>query len=759
MKRYGIAVWTVGLVAAGLAAPRQLASAEPPRVPPPRVPPSPSEFHAVRLDGSSIRLDGIPDEPIWQQGTAITGLTSYDPVEGGAPVGQMTAWVFYDASALYVAARIDLPPGILRGRLAARERWNNDDLFELMLDPFLDRRTGYDFAINPFNVQIDYTIVDDEFSSAWDGVWDSAVARDDHGFSLEYRIPFRTLRFSSAEVQDWGIGLGFFSGFKKQFDKWPAISTDRGTLFQQLGVMRGITGIQPSHNLDVVPTVTTGYGGGLDPSGRFAWDKPTLFRARDPALIDVGIDARYALSSAANINVALNPDFSQVEADADQLVYNLRFPILLDEKRSFFLEGVSIFSTPVPLLYTRSIVDPIAGLKLSGRDDHWSFGLLSAYDQLPVGSRLTEATRRSGFEDASDKDAVNTIGRVSYDLGPASHVGVFVADKRLIDRGTGSITAHNEFAAADAILTIADIYTLIGQVTGSYLQHDAIAAALPGEMPSAADSYAGLSYSLTARRHDKHLLLELHSDYESNGFRAETGPMTRVDIMPSSLTTAYRINTGSDLLPVIAPELTLSTIHDARSHDLLDDTVRPALEARLGGNTDLALFYSHGQETFNHERFRGIDLVGTKISTYPWNFLSAALDLQAGDQINYDPADPFLGTAVQGSLDVMVKPLRNAEIELRYTKSRLFRPGGALRADVDLYYSKISATFTTQLSLRVITQLDTFLDQLSNSVLLAYQIHPGTEGYLGYQELDLVGDSSHPIDRRAFLKLSYRWQL
>ncbi len=716
------------------------------------VEPSVDDFRAVRLEGGSIRLDGVPDEAVWQQAAFISGLTSFDPVEGEAPVGQLSAWIFYDADALYVAARIELPPGAMRGRLASRERWNNDDLFELMIDPFLDRRTGYDFTVNPYGVQLDWTIVDDDWSSAWDGVWDSATKRYADGFSVEMRIPFRTLRFSGAAVQDWGIGLGFFSGMKKQYDKWPAMSTDRGTVFAQLGVMRGISGVRPSKNLDVIPTLMTGYGG-ADADGDFAWDDPVLMRARDPGLFDLGLDVRYGITSATNLNLTLNPDFSQVEADADQLEYNLRFPVFLEEKRPFFLEGVSTFQTPVSLLYTRSIVDPIAGLKLSGREGAWSFGLLSAYDQLPLGSRLAEPRRLSGFEDLAGKDAVNTIGRVTFDLGSGSRVGVFVADKTLRDRKSGDYAARNDVVAADAVLTFADIYTLIAQVAGSYVDHAGM-----DETGTGGDAFSGLFYNVTARRRDKNLFLELRSEYYSDGFRAETSPITRVNIIPSGAAASYRFYTGADALPYVEPSVEGSTVHEPSSSDLLDYTIKPKLAARLGENTDLTVFYSRGQETFV-ERFDGIDVGGADVTTHPWNALSASLQLQAGDQINYDPMDPFLGRAVQGSVGATIKPMDNAEIDLKYTKSRLWRPDGELEADVDLYYAKLSISFTTRLSLRLISQLDTYEDALRNSALFAYQVYPGTEAYLGYQESDLVAGDTRPLDRRVFLKMSYRWQL
>jgi hypothetical protein len=719
--------------------------------------PSPSDFRAVRLDGASVHLDGVPDEDVWQQASVITGLTSFDPIEGEAPAGTLRARIFYDDHALYVAARIELPPGAMRGRLASRERWNNDDLFELMIDPFLDRRTGYDFTVNPYGVQLDWTIVDDDWSSAWDGVWDSATQRYDDGFSVEMRIPFRTLRFSGKTLQDWGIGIGFYSGMKKQYDKWPAMSADRGTVFAQLGVMRGISGVQPSHNLELLPTLMTGHGG-ADTDGDFTWDDPTLMRARDPGLVDIGLDVRYGITSATNLNLTLNPDFSQVEADPDQLEYNLRFPLFLAEKRPFFLEGIGIFATPVPLLYTRSIVDPIAGLKLSGRDGAWSFGLLSAYDQLPLGSQLAESGRRSGFEELTGKDAVNTIGRASFDLGGGSRVGLFIADKALRARDTGGYAGRNDVVAGDAVLTFADIYTIIAQLASSYT--DRPAADAPGMNGEAlnGDAFSGLFYRLTARRRDKNLLLELRSEYYSDGFRAETSPLTRVNVIPSGAVGTYRFYTGAEAVPFVEPGVTLSSVHAPSSFALLDYAIAPSVATRLGKNTDLSLSYSRGQETFVN-RFAGIDVVGAELTTYPWNFLAASMELQVGDQINYDSMDPFLGSAVQGSVGAMVNPIKNAELELKYTKSRLSRPDGTRAADVDLYYGKLSVSFTTRLSLRLISQLDTYKDKLLNSALFSYQLYPGTEAYLGYQESDVVVGDARPLDRRAFLKLSYRWQL
>lgn len=710
-------------------------------------PSSSPDVPAVRVEDAAIRLDGTLDEPAWQRASVITGTTSFEPAGGAPAASQLRALVFYDGRSLYVGARITTPPNRLRGRLAPREQWDNDDLLEVMIDPYLDRRTGYAFTVNPYGVQLDWTIDDDDWSSAWDGVWDASTQRHLDGFTVEMRIPFRTLRFAPAAALDWGFGLGVYSGVAQQYDKWPPMSRDRGAAIAQLGTLRGLTGLHRSYNVDVIPTLTTGYGGSAE-SGTFTWDDPLIARTREPGIIDAGLDVAWGVTSGTRLNLTVNPDFSQIEADAEQLEYNLRFPIVLEEKRGFFLEGVGVFATPVSLLYTRSIVDPIAGLKVSGRTGAWSYGMLSTYDQLPLASQLVEPTRPSGFEDLSQRDAVDTIARVALGLdGGGSRIGLFVADKSLRDRTTGQFTAHNEVIAADASLAFREIYFASAQAGVSHIggEHD----------------FNGLFYALRAKRHSTSLLLDLRTDYYSEGFRAETSALTRSNIVPSTLEASYRYFTGSEAVTYLDAGAVLASVQDAETLDLLDGSIKPTIGVHIGDNTDLSAYYSRGQETYVRE-FTGIDQAGAELTTYPVNALALSAKLFGGDQINYDPEDLYLGTTLRGDLRATLVPLYYLQLQLGYTKSYLWRDTGDLDADVDLYYGKLGLSLSNRWSLRLISQLDTDEDVLRNSALLSYVVHPGTELYLGYQENDagVAGTGAvRPLDRRMFLKASYRWQL
>jgi hypothetical protein len=524
------------------------------------------------------------------------------------------------------------------------------------------------------------------------------------------------------------------------------MSADRGVVVAQLATFRGLSGIEPPGKLDLISTLVGGYGGAADSTGAFTWDDPVVVRTRRPGLIDPGLDLRYGITSATNLNLTINPDFSQVEADVDQLEYNLRFPVFLEEKRSFFLEGFSFFATPVPLLYTRSIVDPIAGGKLSGREGRWAFGVLSAWDQLPLSSQLAEPARLSGFEDLSGKDAINTVVRISREFGAGSRVGLFVADKSLRDIERGTFDGRNDVAAADATLVLGKIYTLSAQLTGAFV-----------DPVGDGDPFTGVLYSVAARRRDQNVTVDLQSQYISKGFRAETSPITRANVVLSSAKASYRHVTTSDLLPYLEPGVSFASAHEQESLDLLDYAVGPTFATRLGANAELSLFYRHGQETFVR-RFAGIDLAGAMLLASPSRFLSLSAEVQAGNQINYNPDDLFLGDTLLGRFSASVRPTTRSELELRYTKSLLWRPGGERTANVDLYYGKLSLSFTMRLAVRLTSQLDTYDDTLRNSALISYLIYPGTEAYLGYQETNIVTDGTTALDRRVFLKLSYHLQ-
>jgi hypothetical protein len=532
------------------------------------------------------------------------------------------------------------------------------------------------------------------------------------------------------------------------------VTKDLGPPLAQTGTLKDLRGLASGYNVDILPSAVLRYGGRAEKEQAFTWDKPNLLGVGQPGLLEPGLDLRYGLSPGMVANLTLNPDFSQVEADSDQLDYNLRFPLFLAERRPFFLEGLDIFETPIPLLYTRAINDAAAGLKLTGKEGRVIVGVLSGWDVDPAPSRLRAGNglvngvpAALGFANPTGHDALTTVGRIGLDM-QGLQVGLFLADKRLLERTSLRSTASHDIASLDTRLRFADVYSVTGQVAFSRTQETDREALLGG------------LYLLNVRREDRRLLVEAQGAYHGPGFRAETSALSRVNHAPMHLRTAYKFETGGTWVMYVQPELTTALVQDATTFERLDWSLRPAVTLQLAGNTLLTTGYNHGGE-----RFAGIDfperLAFLNVDTAPLGWLSASLRLQGGHRINYDALDAFLGRATDTSLTVTLRPSTASQLELGYIKSLFWRPGqeGLLR-DVDLMRLKLSYNFSAQWSVRVISQVNTFHGSLENNLLLTYLYRPGTALYLGLQDSEPLTPGSRTLVRRAvFMKASYLWQL
>ncbi|MFC1526834.1 DUF5916 domain-containing protein [Candidatus Latescibacterota bacterium] len=288
------------------------------------------EARAVRLDSSPPRIDGVLDDDAWATAPLHEGFRQRDPDEG-LPASERTAFqVAYDEQALYVAVHCwDRDPGAIISRLTRRDGESEADRVTVSLDPRRDLQTGYWFTVYASGSVMDGVYSSDQNQdNAWDGVWEVETAIHDQGWSAEYRIPYHVLRFSPAEEYEWGLNVGRHIVRKQEHDQWSLIRRGDTGLVSRFGLLRGIEGIHPSLQLEVLPF---GMGraivdGGEDYSG------------------NVGVDVRYGVTSGISLNATVNPDFGQVEADPATL--NLTaFEDFYPERGPFFVEGAAIFGS------------------------------------------------------------------------------------------------------------------------------------------------------------------------------------------------------------------------------------------------------------------------------------------------------------------------------------------------------------------------------------------------------------------------------
>jgi len=294
-------------------------------------------IRAVRVEGR-IALNGKLDEAAWVRAAPVTSLTQTDPTEGAPATERSEIRILYDSEAIYVGARLFDATGRISTRLGRRDAELEDsDWFIVVFDSYHSHQGGFRFKVNPSGVRGDEANGD----RSWSPVWEAATTMDGAGWTAELRIPFSQLRFSSEDVQEWGVQ--FYRevnsrGENSVFSFSP--KSERGGP-ARFGHLRGITGIRPSHRLEILP-----YAAARAEFREVArvrgvtFDNP--FRDGSDMFGDVGADIKFRPTSNLALDVTLNPDFGQVEADEPQVNLSAN-ESFFQEKRPFFIEGASIF--------------------------------------------------------------------------------------------------------------------------------------------------------------------------------------------------------------------------------------------------------------------------------------------------------------------------------------------------------------------------------------------------------------------------------
>jgi len=295
-------------------------------------------LEAVRLQGPVPSIDGRLDEPVWQTAPVATNFVQMEPEEGAPPSERTEVRILYDDEALYVGAwMFDSSPDSIVAQLTRRDQPSYSDLIWISIDSYHDRRTAFDFAVNPLGVKTDgYRYDDTEEDTGWDAVWEVATRVTDWGWAAEFRIPLSQLRFSSSPEQVWGLNVMREIARKREKVVWAPTSRRTPGVVSRFGELRGLQDLSPPRRLEVMPyTVARGV--------RAPGDGANPFHRNTAGELEVGGDLRYGITSNLTLNVTLNPDFGQVEADPGQVNLSA-FETFLPERRPFFVEGANIFN-------------------------------------------------------------------------------------------------------------------------------------------------------------------------------------------------------------------------------------------------------------------------------------------------------------------------------------------------------------------------------------------------------------------------------
>jgi len=466
----------------------------------------PREARVPRVD-ASIEVDGVLDEPVWGQAVALDGFSRYLPVDGRPAEDDTEVLVWYSATAIHFGIRASEGHTEVRSTLADRDRIEGGDYVQLVLDPFDDQREAFVFGVNPLGVQADGILRDAtrRAGSGFSAGGSEAYTVDDSpdfffesrgivtetGYQVEVRIPFESLRFPSGGEQRWAFNVIRKVQHSGSEDTWSPLLQARSSFLAQNGILTGFQGLERESTVELNPVLTARLDGGSSPDG---WS----YQRTGP---EVGGNVQWAVTGDMTLSGTVNPDFSQVEADVAQVQFDPRAALFFPEKRPFFLEGIEQFAMPVPLIYSRRLVEPVGALKVTGKAGETSLGVFAGVDDRSVSA--------SG----SDRPRLAAV-RLRRNVGSAT-VGLALTDRVAGDH-------VNRVASTDGRL-VGGSYSATYQIAGSYSRtgDDHTVAPLWSLAAERSGRRFGVSWSM----------LGVHPD-----FRADAGFVRQADLVNMSLT-------------------------------------------------------------------------------------------------------------------------------------------------------------------------------------------------------------------------------
>jgi hypothetical protein len=685
----------------------------------------------------------------------VTGFKQREP-QDGVPVTQDTAaYLSYDDKHLYVIFVCKDEPGKVRAHMSKRENIGNDDTVGIAIDTFHDQRRAYLFATNPLGVQLDgITTEGQNDDMSFDTLWRSDGKLTADGYVVWMSIPFKSLRFHNADVQTWGIGL-LRSISRNNENAWYPYITRRVQGFaQQLADLEGLNKISPGRNIQIIPY-------GFFARARFL--DPVVPQLKTNTEFRGGVDAKIVFHDSFTLDATVNPDFSQVESDEPQVIINQRFEVFFPEKRPFFLENSGYFVTPETLFFSRRIIDPQLGLRLTGKAAGWEIAGLAIDDRAP-GKQFEAGDRLRG-----ERAGIGVV-RIQHELPNQSSIGMIATSRDFA-------SSSNRVFGIDGRWKLNKTWVLTGQAIESYTRQ------LDGER------FSGSAFNVSVSQQTRHFQEFFNYTDRSPDFHTDLGFVPRVDIRDLSNFATYRWRPKKGRVQAFGPNLYTEAIWDHKGN-LQDWRINMPFQIDFAGNTSIFVRRAEFAESFAGIRFREHT---NDLNLYSGflNWLSFYVNVTTGVGVNFFPAEglPFSSNVFNSQTGFTLRPSSRFSLDQTYIYDRLatrkdhFPEGDSKTAVIfnnHILRSKINYQFNRALSLRAIFDYNSVLPnerlvaldrdkRFTADFLMTYLVNPGTALYVGYTDgyqnlaiapgippsLIRTDAPVNSIGRQVFVKVSY----
>jgi hypothetical protein len=651
------------------------------------------------------------------------------PRDGQPETEKTEVWMGHTKTTLYfVFVCHDHRPAEIRGHLARRENILTDDNVSVLLDPFQDRRKGVLFTVNPAGVQADAAWSENNQPDySYDQVWDSEGRVTTQGWLALIAIPFRSVRFRRASA-DWGVVFSRNFPRNSEVDYWPRVAANISGVLPQEGTLHGMEGLTGSHNLQLNPYALAQNERtliNLDPLNPYFSSRHMEGTA--------GGEAKAILKDSVVFDGTINPDFSTVESDQPQFTVNQRYPVYFPELRPFFLENANYFSTPIQLVYTRNIIHPEYGVRMTGKINHTNMGLFTIDDREP-GETVAAG------DQLYHKRALFAVGRVSQDFGKGSSIGAIYTDEEF---GGG----WNRIGGIDFTARLNDKWTVLGQTVESSTRGTA-------DSGTPQMYAAGPATDVQVQRNGH--AFNMFNEYQdfSTGFETQLGFIQTANIRSDHLHANYQWFPKHSVIQSWGLELNQNLAFDHAGNRVYHYTTGDpfwllpqniVLAPLFGQNSD-TLGPQDGTLLAHNENFTE-NFVGMVARGAPWPQLNFNLVTIRGGNVNYNPIAgglPFLLNQKFVQFLFTLQPLKQLTADNTYLLDRDFAvSNNAFVYESQTFRTKVNYQFTRAISARVIVEYDSTLanpaetsilrkKQVGTEALLTWLPHPGTAVYIGY---------------------------
>ena len=716
----------------------------------------------VQSIATPIVVDGKVDEPAWYYAAQARNFSEVFPGDQTEPPIPVVAYLAYDEDNLYVAFEVKDDPEHIRANLSDRDAMWQDDYVGLVLDPDGDGQSLYFIASNPLGVQGDSRISVNNEDEGFNMIFSAEGIVSETGYTVEMAIPFKSLRFPDTEVQTWK-GTFWITHPRENRSQysWASISRDNPCWACQMGTFTGIQNVSAGRNLEILPSLTGASAGALRESGN-----PDAGFDNDRIALEPSLNVKYGITSALTADLAINPDFSQIESDVAQIDVNSTFALFYDERRPFFQEGSDLFNTEIRTVYTRSINDPIVASKLTSR---WG-----STDVAYIGARDNTSPLLMPFEEESRLlsagKSISNILRVRHNFADDSYVGALVTDRRLDIGGGGStfgldsqIRLFKKYVLSAQLVASRTIEptdeALSDQVGDLTFGQKKYTAALDGEQ------FGGLAASVELDRQGRYWGFEAGFEQSSPTFRASNG-----FVRQNSVRRFYLWQGGT-----LYPEKVIPFLVRARPYVIFSNRwnyygehknsyFASGIWLQMKGQTRLSARYSMEREQFAGARFSGIRQFSVDVSSNFSEQASVSAEVGLGRDIARFLQEPTLGNSFDMALAGSWRPNQHLALRPLIAYSRLKN-----RATGDNYFSgyiarmRVSYQFTRNLFFRTVVQYNDFNNTLEIDPLLTYKlnafsaVHVGSTHNMDQFLRDTAGARKyfHESSRQIFFKFQY----